>query len=126
MMASSPEPVSIMDQPLSNLGRDTFATLCVSLTTCEGLGGRTWEGLGGKIGFNTRQLKLLKIDKESNKGWLLLDTWEKLDRRGATVKRLIIALESLKMRDCVKLLQEAASISGKLMSRCFITVGRFI
>ena len=115
-MATSPEPVSILDQHLFNLSSDAFMTLSVLLTMTEGgIGGRNWEGVAGKLGINTGQVDLLKLHKESNKGWLLLTTWGNLET-GATVRKLIIALESLKMRECINSLQEAASISGIALS----------
>ena len=111
-MATSPEPVSILDQHLLNLNGEVFMTVSSLLTVTEGgIGGRSWEGVAGKLGLNARQVDLLKQHKESNKGWLLLTTWGKLET-GATVRKLIIALESLKMRECIYTLQEDASISG--------------
>lgn len=102
----------MLDQHPSNLSEDAFMTLSVLLTMTEGgIGGRNWEGVAGKLGLNTGQVNLLKRHTESNKGWLLLITWGKLDT-GATVRKLIIALESLEMRECINALQEAASISG--------------
>lgn len=111
-MAMSPEPVSILDKHLFNLDSDAFMTLSLMLTMTEGgIGGRNWEGVAGKLGLNTGQVDLLKHHAESNKGWLLLNTWGKLET-GATVRKLIIALESLKMRECINALQDATSISG--------------
>ena len=113
-MASSPEPASVMDQPLSSLSQEAFVTLSLSLSVTQGgLSGRNWEGVAGKMGFNAAQVKLLKDNHESNKGWLLLDTWEKLEKKEATVKRLIIVLESLRMRGCIQGLQKVAPITGK-------------
>lgn len=83
------------------------------LTISEGgIGGRTWEGVAGKLGLTMAQVKLLKLHSEDNKGWLLLNTWGNLESGGATVRKLILALESLKMRECIDALQEAAAISG--------------
>lgn len=110
---ASPEPVDVLDIPLSDLSADAFITISLLLTSSEGLGGRNWEGVAGKIGLNMGQVKLLKQHQEQNKGWLLLNTWENLDKRGATVKKLIFVLESLKMRECIDTLKEDPSISGE-------------
>ena len=126
-MASSPEPISMLNQPLSSLREETFIKLCCNLTTAS-FGERSWKGLGGKIGLNAWQVDLLNKHQESDKGWLLLKTWENLDKSGATVKKLIVALESLQMRSCINVIRDDTSISGKykfIISYCQIYMGGY-
>ena len=112
-MASSPDPVTTLDIPVSSLSGDAYITLCFSLTTSQGLGGRNWEGVAGKIGLSTNQVMAMKNHPEANKGCLFLTTWENLNKPGATVKKLVFALQSLKMMDCIYVLLEDPSISGE-------------
>ena len=115
-MASSPEPVNVLDQRvLLILSQETLLTLSAHITSASGgyCRGRTWEGFAGRIGCNTEQVTLLREHRHSDKGWLVLSTWDRLEKNGATVKKLIIALESLKMRICIHDLEEGTSITGK-------------
>jgi hypothetical protein len=112
-MASSPDPVTALDKPVSSLTSDAYITLCFSLTTSQGLGGRNWEGVAGEIGLKMDQIVAMKTHPEPNKGRLFLTTWENLNRSGATVKKLIFALQSLKMLDCIEAFLKDPSISGE-------------
>lgn len=112
-MASSPDPVTTLDIPVSSLSCDTYTTLCLSLTISEGLGNRSWEGVAGKIGLKMDQIIAMKKHPEANKGRLFLTTWENLNKPGATVKKLVFALQSLKMMKCIDDLLEDPSISGE-------------
>lgn len=112
-MASSPEPVTSLDKPLSSLSGDAYTTLCFNLTTSQGLGKRSWEGVAGKIGLKMNQILAMKQHPEPHKGRLLLTTWEKLNKPGATVKKLFFALYSLKMIDCIDAFYKDPSILGE-------------
>ena len=112
-MASSPDPVTALDRPLSSLAGEAYITLCYSLTTSQGLAGRNWEGVAGKIGFKMDQILAMKNHPEANKGRLFLTTWENLNKPGATVKKLVFALQSLKMIDCFDALVKDPSIDGE-------------
>lgn len=79
---------------------------------CQGLRERSWEGVAGKIGLTMKQILAMKQHQEQNKGQLLLTTWESLSKTGATVKKLVFALESLKMDECIDALLEDSSVSG--------------
>ena len=75
---------------------------------------RTWKGLAGRIGFSTQgHLDLLLKYLHGDKGFLVLAVWDKLEKNGATVKKLIIALKSLDVVNCIKDLEEDTSITGK-------------
>ena len=115
-MASGPDPVTALDRPVSSLTRDAYITLCFSLTTSEGLG-RDWEGVAGKIGLKMNQILAMKKHTEPDKGRLFLTTWENLNKSGATVKKLVFALYSLKMIDCIEALLQDPSISGERVSQ---------
>ena len=116
-MASSPDPVTALDRPVSSLTLDAYTTLCFGLTMSQGLGGRNWEGIAGKVGFKTDQVMAMKKHSDDNKGRLFLTTWEKLNKSEATVKKLIFALQSLKMMDCIDALLKDPSISGETACR---------
>ena len=112
-MASSPEPLTTVDKPITSLNNDAFAAICFSLTVSQGMRGRSWDGVAGKIGFSMGQIQAMRQHQEQDKGRLLLATWERLNKTGATVKNLIFALASLSMRECINALQEDPSILGK-------------
>jgi hypothetical protein len=112
-MASSPDPITALDKPVSSLTFDAYITLCLSLTASQGLGGRNWEGVAGKIGLKMDQIMAMRNHTEPDKGRLFLTTWENLNRSGATVKKLIFALQSLKMMNCIEALEQDPSISGE-------------
>ena len=59
-MASSPDPVTALDRPVSSLTLDAYTTLCFGLTMSQGLGGRNWEGIAGIVGFKTDQVMAMK------------------------------------------------------------------
>ena len=109
----SSDPITALDKPVSSLTTDAYVTLCFTLTTSQGLGGRNWEGIAGKIGLNMNQIMAMAYHPEPNKGRLFLTTWEKLDKTGATVKKLVFALQSLEMMDCIDALLKDPSISGE-------------
>lgn len=116
-MASSPDPVTALDRPVSSLTTDAYITLCFSLTTSQGLGGRNWEGVAGKIGLKMDQILAMKNHPEPNKGRLFLTTWENLNKQGATLKKLVFALQSLRMMDCIDALLQDQSILGERASQ---------
>ena len=116
-MASSPDPVTALDRPVSSLTRDAYITLCFSLMMSQGLGGRDWEEVARKIGLKMNQILAMKKHTEPDKGRLFLTTWENLNKSGATVKKLVFALYSLKMIDCIEALLQDPSISGKRVSQ---------
>lgn len=112
-MASSPEPVTTLDKPLSSLSGDAYITLCYKLTVSQGVGDRNWKGVAGKIGFKMDYILAMDKHPEPHKGQLLLTIWESLNKPGATVKKLVYVLQSLKMMDCIDALYKDPAINGE-------------
>lgn len=108
-MSDSP---SILDQPVTNLSFSTITHLSANLSIEQEIGRRDWIGVAGVIGFNTKHIRLMQQHKESNKGWLLLTTWDDMGK--SSLRLFIFALLELKMQECLDVLKrDRVFVNGK-------------